>query len=167
MNFTILHLRPGEKEVRINVTFPIKEEIQMAFLDFDALKDKAQDLLQTGVNKSKQLGELAKLNLSMAGEEDTIRKAYAEVGKLYYAEKGMAPDPEFAALCEKITAAKVNIEETRTRIEALKAEGVSETCEAEPVADDGPIIPPPIVPEEPTVSEEPVVPTDDVTPPQE
>jgi len=133
----------------------------MAFLDFDALKDKAQDLVQAGVNKSKQLGEMAKLNLSIAAEEDTIRKAYAEIGKLYYAEKGMAPDPEFAALCEKVTAAKVNIEETRARIEALKADGVPETCEAEPVADDGPVIPTPIVPEEP------VVPTDDVTPPQE
>ncbi len=133
----------------------------MAFLDFDALKDKAQDLVQAGVSKSKQLGELAKLNLSIASEEDTVRKAYAEIGKLYYAEKGMAPDPEFAALCEKVTAAKVNIEETKARIEALKADGVSETCEAEPVPDDGPIIPPPIVPEEP------VVPTDDITPPQE
>ncbi len=144
----------------------------MAFFDFDAIKDKAQDLLQTGVNKSKQLGELAKLNLSIASEEDTIRKAYAEIGKLYYAEKGMAPDPEFAALCEKVTAAKVNIEETKTRIETIKADGATETCEGEPVAD-APIIPTPIVPEEPTVPEEPivpeepVVPTDDITPPQE
>lgn len=95
----------------------------MAFFDFDSLKDKAGDLAQTGVSKAKQIGEIAKLNLANVGEEDTIRKAYIEIGKLYYAERGMAPEAAYTALCEKITAAKVNIEENRNRIEELKAEG--------------------------------------------
>ena len=47
----------------------------MAIFDLEALKDKAKDLAQTGVSKSKQLGEIAKLNLANVGEEDTIRKA--------------------------------------------------------------------------------------------
>lgn len=95
----------------------------MAFFDFDSIKDKAKDLAQTGVSKSKQLGEIAKLNLANVGEEDSIKKAYIEIGKLYYAERGMAPEAAYAALCEKITAAKVNIEENRNRIEELKSEG--------------------------------------------
>lgn len=97
----------------------------MALFDFDleALKDKARDLAQTGVSKSKQLGEIAKLNLANVSEEDTIKKAYIEIGKLYYAERGMAPDAAYAALCEKITACKVNIEENKNRIEELKVEG--------------------------------------------
>ena len=39
----------------------------MAIFDFEALKDKAKDLAQTGVSKSKQLGEIAKLNLANVG----------------------------------------------------------------------------------------------------
>lgn len=95
----------------------------MAFFDFDSIKDKARDLAQTGVSKSKQIGEIAKLNLANVGEEDAIKKAYIEIGKLYYAERGMAPEAAYAALCEKITAAKVNIEENKNRIEELKSEG--------------------------------------------
>lgn len=95
----------------------------MALFDFDSIKDKAKDLAQTGVSKSKQIGEIAKLNLANVGEEDTIKKAYIEIGKLYYAERGMAPDAAYTALCEKITAAKINIEENKHRIEEIKAEG--------------------------------------------
>lgn len=95
----------------------------MAFFDFDSIKDKAKDLAQTGVSKSKQIGEIAKLNLANVGEEDAIKKAYIEIGKLYYAERGMAPEAAYAALCEKITAAKVNIEENKNRIEEIKSEG--------------------------------------------
>ena len=87
---------------------------------FDNLKDKAIDLAQSGVAKSRQLAEIAKLKTANMGEEDTIKKAYIEIGKLYYAERGMAPDGAYAALCEKITAAKINIEENKNRIIELK-----------------------------------------------
>lgn len=93
----------------------------MAF--FDNLKDKAVDLAQAGVAKSKQLGEIAKLYVSNVGEEDAIRKAHIEIGKLYYAERGMAPEAAYAALCGKITEAKKNIEDNKVRIEELKREG--------------------------------------------
>lgn len=93
----------------------------MAF--FDNLKDKAVDLAQAGVAKSKQLGEIAKLYVSNVGEEDTIRKAYIEIGKLYYAERGMAPEAAYAALCAKITDSKKAIEDNKARIEDLKREG--------------------------------------------
>ena len=117
----------------------------MAIFDFEALKDKAKDLAQTGVSKSKQLGEIAKLNLANVGEEDTIRKAYMEIGKLYYAERGMAPEPAYAALCETITAAKVAIEENKNRVEELKAEDSSAEADVissvEPLAEETVILP--------------------------
>lgn len=90
---------------------------------FDELKEKAVDLAQAGVAKSKQLGEIAKLSVNNLGEEDTIKKAYIEIGKLYYAERGMAPEAAYAALCGKITDAKKNIEDNKSRIEELKREG--------------------------------------------
>ena len=128
----------------------------MALFDFDSLKDKAKDLAQTGVSKSKQLGEIAKLNLANVAEEDAIKKAYIEIGKLYYAERGMAPEPAYAALCEKITAAKVNIEENKNKLEEMKASGNVTEAEVEAVVED--------LAQDPAPSEEDVPPE---TPPQE
>ena len=90
---------------------------------FDDLKVKAVELTQVGMAKSKQLAEIARLSLASTGEEDNIRTAYIEIGKLYYAERGMAPEAAYTSLCEKITAAKINIEENKARIAQLKEEG--------------------------------------------
>ena len=90
---------------------------------FDNIKDKAVNLAQAGVAKAKQLGEIGKLYAGNLKEEDAIKKAYLEIGKLYYAERGMAPEAAYAALCEKITASKAAIEESKGRIEELKQEG--------------------------------------------
>ena len=124
----------------------------MAFFDnLDSLKDRAMDLAQTGVAKSKQLAEIAKLKTANLGEEDAIKKAYIEIGKLYYAERGMAPEAAYEALCQKITAAKVNIEENKSRIEEIKADGnivdaETFTVETDP---DIPAEPAPVVPSAP------------------
>ena len=90
---------------------------------FDNLKEKATDLAQAGVAQSKRLTEIAKLKTANLGEEDNIKKAYVEIGKLYYAEKGLAPEGAYAAACEKITAAKAAIEANNDRIAELKVDG--------------------------------------------
>ncbi len=97
---------------------------------FDTFKEKATDLAQAGVAQSKRLAEIAKLKASNMGEEDAIKKAYLEIGKLYYAEKGSAPEGAFAAACEKVTAAKAAIEANNDRIAELKeSESEEETRE--------------------------------------
>ena len=88
---------------------------------YDNFKEKATDLAQAGVAQSKRLSEIAKLKTANMGEEDTIKKAYIELGKLYYAEKGAAPEAAYAASCEKITAAKAAIEANNDRIAELKS----------------------------------------------
>ena len=95
--------------------------ITMGF--FDNFKEKATDLAQAGVAQSKRLAEIAKLKTANLGEEDTIKKAYIELGKLYYAEHGSAPDGAYAAACEKITAARAAIETNHDRIAELKNSG--------------------------------------------
>jgi len=109
------------------------------------LKDKATDLAQTGAAESKRLAEIAKLKSANMGEENAIKKAYAEIGKLYYEMMGAAPGEEFAAACEKITAAKAAIEANNDRIAELKVkeESVAEAevevvAEAEAVVADAP-----------------------------
>ena len=90
----------------------------MAF--FDNLKEKVSDLAQAGVAKSKQLAEIAKLKGANMAEQDAIKKAYVEIGKLYYAEKGTTPEGGYAAACQRITAAKANIAANNAKIEELK-----------------------------------------------
>lgn len=87
---------------------------------FDELKDKAAELAQTGVAKGKELAEIGKLRLDNASQKDVIRKAYLEIGKRYYENHGHAPDPDFSAFCEKITAAMAAIECNNARIEELR-----------------------------------------------
>ena len=116
---------------------------------FENLRDRATDLAQAGVAQSKRLAEIAKLKMANMAEEDAIKKAYIEIGKLYYAEQGASPDGAFAAACERVTASKAAIEANNDRIAELKQPGdpepeveaeieaVAETVEeaAEAVAD--------------------------------
>ena len=89
----------------------------MDFKDtFDSLKDRATDLAQAGVAQSRRLAEIAKLKMANMSEEDAIKKAYLEIGKLYYAEQGAAPDGAYAAACERITASKIGRASCRERV---------------------------------------------------
>lgn len=87
---------------------------------FDNFKEKATDLVQAGAAQSKRLAEIAKLKTANMAEEDAIKKAYIELGKLYYAEKGATPDAAYAASCEKITASRAAIETNNERLAELK-----------------------------------------------
>lgn len=109
---------------------------------FDNLKEKATDLAQAGVAQSKRVAEIAKLKAANLGEEDNIKKAYVEIGKLYYAEKGLSPEGAYAAACEKITAAKAAIEANNDRIAELKVDSGTPEVVAEAqavIVDDGEI----------------------------
>ena len=129
-------------------------------MDFiNDLQERATDVAQSVVATSKRLAEIAKLKASNMAEEDTIRKAYVELGKLYYAEHGTTPDGAYAAACEKITAARAAIETNNDRIAELKAtaEAEGEIIDVTPEAAEEPeneVTEADIVPEEPAADEE-------------
>ena len=129
-------------------------------MDFiNDLQERATDLAQSVVATSKRLAEIAKLKASNMAEEDTIKKAYVELGKLYYAEHGTTPDGVYAAACEKITAARAAIETNNDRIAELKAtaEAEGEIIDVTPEAAEEPeneVTEADIVPEEPAADEE-------------
>ena len=87
---------------------------------FDSLKDRAVDLAQAGVAQSKRLAEIARLKMDNMSQQDAVKKAYIEIGKLYYAERGLSPDGAYAAACERITAARAAIEANNERIAELR-----------------------------------------------
>ena len=88
---------------------------------FEDIMDRVSDLAQAGAAKAREIAEIMKLKVNNAAEEDTIRKAYIEIGKLYYAERGTAPEAPYVALCEKITASKEKIEYNKQKIADIKA----------------------------------------------
>ena len=79
-------------------------------VDFESVKDKAVVLAQSGVNKAKELtntgitkargladtgaakakevSEIGKLKVQNSTEQEAIRKAYSDLGKLYMESKG-------------------------------------------------------------------------------
>ena len=114
-------------------------------IDFESLKDKAVVLAQSGVNKAKELtdtgiakdreladtgaakakevSEIGKLKVQNSTEQEAIRKAYSDLGKLYYAERGSAPEAAYADLCQRITDALARISYNNERIADIKAAG--------------------------------------------
>ncbi len=84
--------------------------------------EKAKDLASVAAAKTKQVSRIAKLNMDISGEKDTIRKAYTELGRLYYEAHGAAPDAAFAQSCQEIDVAKEKIAAMEEEIAQLKQE---------------------------------------------
>ena len=84
---------------------------------------KARELADTGAAKAKEITEIGKLKVNNSAEQEAIRKAYSELGKLYYAERGSAPEAAYADACQRITDAMARISYNNERIADIKAAG--------------------------------------------
>lgn len=99
---------------------------------------KAKELADTGAAKAKELAEVGKLKVSNSTEQEAIRKAYSELGKLYYAERGSAPEAAYADACQRITDALARISYNNERIADIKAAGHLSDDEVEEVSAEEP-----------------------------
>lgn len=108
---------------------------------------KAKELTDAGVAKTKELAEIGRLKVDNATEQENIKKAYLEIGKLYFAERGMAPEAPYTALCEKIAASKAKIEYNEERIADIRAANAAEA--------EAPFVETEVPPEEPVAAGEP------------
>ena len=76
---------------------------------FEAAKNFAVNAAQTAVQKAKVLAAIAKTNVSIYAEEDKIRKAEAQLGKLYYRDYAVGEEMDSAEyLPKKAPALAVN-----------------------------------------------------------
>ena len=100
----------------------------MALLDsIDTIREKAAEAAQAAARKTKQLAEIAKSNVSIYSEEDKIKKAQQELGKLYYRDYVVGEEmdeAEYLPWCRQIDEAKQTIADLRDYIEELKAQRV-------------------------------------------
>ena len=104
--------------------------------------DTTRDLADKATDKAKDVSRIAKLTLEINSEKEVIRKAYAEIGKLYYETHKDEPEGFFIQLCDEVTLAQENIAAKEAEIAALKAgdgqdDDDSITVEFEEVVADG------------------------------
>ena len=83
--------------------------------------DSAKDLAGKAADKAKAGGRIAKLTMEISTEKETVKKAYAEIGRLYYENYKDNPDGFFTQLCEEISLAQKNIADREGEIADLKA----------------------------------------------
>jgi len=95
--------------------------------------DKTVSIAKTVGEKAKLAGKITKLRTEIAVEKDTARKAYYEIGKLYFEKHGKHPDPEMAQAVAEVGVAlekaAAKLEEVGRLKKQLVAAGGTETVE--------------------------------------
>jgi hypothetical protein len=96
-----------------------------------SITEKARDLAESGTvrevydkgaSRAKTLSRIAKLTLEYNGAGEDLKKAYMEIGRLYYEENCNAPQGFFAPLFEKIKEIGGRMDVMEKELDALKAE---------------------------------------------
>ena len=93
--------------------------------------DATRDVAEKAAEKAKTYAKIAKLSVEINGERDAIKKAYIEIGKLYYDTHKDDPEGFFVQLCDEITVAAENIADKEAEIAMLKAESGGEDPDVE------------------------------------
>ena len=126
--------------------------------NFESVKKFAVDAAQTATQKAKILAAVAKANVSIYAEEDKIRKAEAQLGKLYYRDYAVGEEmdtAEYLPWCQKIDESKKTIADLKDYIASLRTEEEPAEAEDAPTDDDFEIV---VADEAPKAEEAPEAP---------
>lgn len=106
--------------------------------DFSNLRDKlksaveqvtdfTKDAASKTADSAKALTRVTKLKLDINTEKDSIKKAYTELGRLYYETHKDNPEGDFAQLINEINLCAQNINEMEAEIEYLRTQDVKDS----------------------------------------
>ena len=126
--------------------------------NFEAAKNIAVEAAQTAAAKAKELAAVAKANISIYAEEDKVKKAEIELGKLYYRDYAVGEEldtAEYLPWCQKIDESKKAIAELKDFIASLREDEAPAVTEAAPTDDDFEIV---VADEAPKAEEAPEAP---------
>ena len=99
--------------------------------NFETAKNIAVEAAQAAARKAKQLASIAKANVAIYAEEDKVRKAERELGKLYYRDYAVGEEQdsaEYLPWCQKIDESKQTIAALQDQIAQLRAQ--ERACDA-------------------------------------
>ena len=125
--------------------------------NFEAAKNIGVEAAQTAAAKAKELAAVAKANISIYAEEDKVKKAEIELGKLYYRDYAVGEEldtAEYLPWCQKIDESKKAIAELKDFIASLREDEAPAETEAAPTDDDFEIV---VADDEPKADETPAV----------
>lgn len=111
----------------------------MAFSDnIDAIKGYAANAAQTAVKKTRMLASIAKANIAILAEEERIKKAQLELGKIYYKDFILDEEPdqaEYLPLCDRITESLKLIDNLKLEIAIARQEVGEDADDADDTLD--------------------------------
>lgn len=89
----------------------------------DFFEKVGEKVYTTGKNlseKAKEMAAVADLKGQMNTCKEVIKKNYSHIGKIYYANNALHPEPEYADMIQEIRAAQKKIDELQKQIDFLK-----------------------------------------------
>jgi hypothetical protein len=107
-----------------------KEVVKMSL--FEKLKQQAGvaaqaagSVAQTAVQQTKSLASIGRVKLAIASEEDKLKKAYTELGRLFYRDyeaQTEADMEDYLPWCGKVSDAKAEIQKLQEELARIRAE---------------------------------------------
>lgn len=94
----------------------------------ETIRGKATEAAQA----AQKVAKMAKIRISIAGEEERIKKAYVELGKLCYEDyltDTVSGGEAYLPWHQKIDAARQQIQLLREQLAQLKEDGAEEDCD--------------------------------------
>ena len=111
---------------------------------FDKFKEQATvvrgaagSVAQTAVRQTKSLAAVGKIKIAIASEEDKVKQAYNELGRLFYRDYAAGTEAtmeDYQPWCDRISEAKAAIAQLNEDMAAARARGdapVEETPKVE------------------------------------
>lgn len=87
-----------------------------------ANREAVRDIYEQGASKARSYGRIAKLTLEVNTENESLKRVYAEIGKLYFEQARGTAEGYFAPLFDKAEDINASIAAKTAEIDALKAD---------------------------------------------
>ena len=101
---------------------------------FEALKNRIAGAAQAAARATKSAATVTKANINILSEQEKLKKAYMELGKLYYRDyiTGEEPDDaEYIPLCDNITELTKAIDGLKSTVEDIRSKAKEEPADLE------------------------------------
>lgn len=79
-------------------------------------------IYEHGAERAKSYGTIAKLSLEISGDTEELRRAYTEIGKLYFEQARENPEGFFAPLFAQVEEINARIHANEDAISEIKAQ---------------------------------------------
>lgn len=101
----------------------------MAF--FDDFGKKISQASQSTLQKTRDMADVAKINMQISDEEKKMNDTYLQIGKLYMELHASDSEEAFQGMVQTIADAQANIKEFEAQIQEIKGVVRCEKCGAE------------------------------------